>query len=89
MSRGSGMTPTRRRRRSIEAAPPTKTVADMFKARLGYQNSAQHRRCVRCLEMLPDSDFDVPFTPADTTVNICRGCKSRPVDDVTARFSRI
>lgn len=32
---------------------PTISVADVFKARLGYQNTAENRRCVRCYEMLP------------------------------------
>jgi hypothetical protein len=51
-------------------------MADAFKARLGYQNTAQNRRCVRCFEMLPDALFDVPFTPAEPLINLCRGCKA-------------
>ncbi len=74
----AAMRPTRRRTRKREPDQPTKTVADMFKARLGYQNTAENRRCVRCFQMLPDASFDVPFTPAEPLINICRGCTSRP-----------
>jgi hypothetical protein len=28
--------------------------------------------------MLPDSDFEAPFTPADPLINVCRGCKASP-----------
>lgn len=80
MARGSGMSQTKRRRRKTPSQAPTKTVADVFMARLGYQNTAENRRCVRCYEMLPDSDFDTPFTPADPLINRCRGCESRPQD---------
>jgi hypothetical protein len=78
MPRGSGMSQTRRRRLTAPIQAPTRTIADMFKARLGYQNTADNRRCVRCFEMLPDAAFDVPFTPAQPLTNICRGCVSRP-----------
>jgi hypothetical protein len=68
-------------------------MADVFKARLGYQNTAESRRCVRCFEMLPDCEFDPPFTPADPLINTCRGCVSHPqaselADAFRARMSR-
>jgi len=88
MPRGSGMSQTRRRRLTAPIQAPTKTVADMYKARLGHQNTAENRRCVRCFEMLPDAAFDVRFTPADTTVNRCRGCVTSPqASDLAAAFS--
>lgn len=68
----------RRSRRKHAPEVPTKTAADFFKARLGWQNTSSTRRCVKCLEMLPGSDFDTSYVPADTTVNICRVCKARP-----------
>lgn len=74
----AAMRPTRRRRRKTAPGAPPLSMADVFKARLGYQNSAEQRRCVRCYEMLPDSDFGTPFTPADPLINICRGCVARP-----------
>jgi hypothetical protein len=72
------MTTTRRRKRSTEDKAPTKFLADHFKARFGYGNTAESRRCLGCLEMLPDSDFEAPFTPADPLINVCRGCKASP-----------
>jgi hypothetical protein len=85
------MTPTRRYKRETAHKAPKGTMADYFKARFGHQNTAEARRCVICFDMLPDSDFDTPFTPSDTTVNICRGCEaSRPassfVEAVNARI---
>jgi hypothetical protein len=84
---------TVRRNRRQEPELPTKTAADYFKARLGYQNTSANRRCLRCFEMLPDDVFDVPFTPADPLINICRGCVARPqsferLDAFSARMSR-
>lgn len=88
----AAMRPTRRRSRKTAQSAPKITMADVFKARLGYQNTAEKRRCVRCFEMLPDSDFDTSFTPADPLINRCRGCESRPqesssvVDSFNFRF---
>ena len=72
------MPPTRRHERANTDKAPKGTTADYFEARFGFQNTPENRRCVRCFEMLPDSNFDVPFTPADPLINICRGCKTRP-----------
>lgn len=74
----AAMRPTRRRAHKTAPKVEGVTIADFFKARFGYGNTPEKRRCVRCAEMLPDCEFDVPFAPADTTVNICGGCKLRP-----------
>jgi hypothetical protein len=50
------------------------TMADYFKAMLGYPNTSVNRSCVGCAEMLPDCAFDVPFTPGRPDLNICREC---------------
>lgn len=73
----AAMRPTRRRSRKTAPSAPKISMADVFKARLGYQNTAENRRCVRCFEMRPDSDFDVPFTPANPLINVCRECSAQ------------
>jgi hypothetical protein len=78
-SRGKAL---RRNSRNPQPAqqPPTKTVADFYKERLGYKPSTRpfyttaNRQCAGCEEIKPGSQFDVPCTPGRPDLNVCREC---------------
>ncbi|MFZ3345271.1 hypothetical protein, partial [Mycobacterium sp.] len=60
---------------------PTMSMADMFKARLGWKPSqgqpfhtSANRECGDCRAIKPGSEFDTPVTPGRPDLNICREC---------------
>ena len=77
---------TRRRNRKITIeVPSTPTVADQFKAALGWRPSttpfhtSANRECGSCHAIKPGGEFDVPVTPGRPDLNLCRECSaSRP-----------
>jgi hypothetical protein len=68
------------RRKSKPEEVPTMSVADMFKAKLGWKRSTEpfhttaKRECGACGQILPGSEFDVPITPGRPDLNLCREC---------------
>jgi hypothetical protein len=82
MPRGSGKTPTRRRKPKPSAeAAPSPTVADYFRAALGWKPAASqpfhttaNRECGSCRTIKPGSEFEVPVTPGRPDLDLCRGC---------------
>jgi hypothetical protein len=62
--------------------PPTMTIADLFKQRLGYKeptnpqpfHTTARRECGGCKAVKPGSEFDVPITPGRPDLNTCRDC---------------
>jgi hypothetical protein len=63
--------------------PPTMSMADYFKARLGWKEPSQqtfhtsaNRQCGGCKAVKPGSEFDVPITPGRPYLNICRECSA-------------
>jgi hypothetical protein len=59
---------------------PEQTVANYFKARLGWKPSMEpfhptaNRECGSCHDIKPGSEFDVPMTPGCPWLNVCREC---------------
>ena len=76
----AGMSPTRRRKRKPVDTGPKITMADHFKALLGWRPSlapfhtSANRECGGCHEIKPGSEFDVPITPGRPHLNTCRDC---------------
>lgn len=75
---------TVRRNRKQEPEPPAVSMADMFKARLGWKPSqpqpfhtAARRECGGCNAVKPGSEFDVRVTPGRPDLNICRECPAQ------------
>jgi len=64
----------------LHESPPEWTVADHFKAVLGWKPSTEpfyttaNRECGSCREIKPGSEFDVPITPGCPWLNVCREC---------------
>jgi hypothetical protein len=56
------------------------TMADHFKARLGWKPSQRpffttvNRQCGACGSIKSGSEFDVPVTPGRPDLNVCREC---------------
>jgi hypothetical protein len=68
-------------RKTKPEEPPTMTMADMFRQRLGWKPSrgkpfhtSAKRQCGACGSIKPGSEFGVPVTPGRPDLNICREC---------------
>lgn len=63
-----------------EPETPETTVADLFKAKLGWRPSWQpfrtiaNRQCGGCKDIKLGSEFNVPITPGQPDLNTCREC---------------
>jgi hypothetical protein len=75
---------TRRKRREGPQVAHTPSMADIFKARLGWKepsnpqpfHTTARRECGSCKEIKPGSEFDVPVTPGCPWLNVCRKCSA-------------
>ena len=63
---------------------PKLSVIDVFKARLGWKPQRSHpfyttarRECGCCNLIMPCTELDVPITPHQPDLNVCRECENR------------
>lgn len=73
---------TRRKSQHTAALAPGPSMADIFKAKLGWKPSTEpfhtsaNRQCGSCRDILPGNEFDLPVTPGRPGLNVCRECST-------------
>jgi hypothetical protein len=81
MSRGKAVHRNSSKPRPVQQLPRAKTMADHFKAVLGWKPSTTpfrttaNRECGSCRQIKPGSEFDCPVTPGCPWLNTCASCQ--------------
>jgi hypothetical protein len=83
MNRGKAVHRNSRKPAAAVQRPRATTIADHFKAVLGWKPSTEpfhttaNRECGSCHQIKPGSEFDVPVTPGCPWLNLCTSCNSQ------------